>query len=171
MKTYMFLVATAHGAAPAPTVTIASPAATIVGLAGEVEQFPDIPFAKPPVGNLHFKPPVPLTEPYGVYEATKNKNICSQFIANTTDANSLLPQFIATLINSPIFQKPVLAASKDCLCLNIHSAETKHNTQWQGWYFFASQQLNLRISGGSHSNLWPPNKTQALKSELFGLDM
>lgn len=127
MKTYMPLGATilallplAHGASPAPTVTIASPAATIIGLAGETEQFPGIPFAKPPVGNLRFKPPVPLTEPYGAYKATKNKNICPQFIASTTDGNSLLPQFFATLINSPIFQKPVLAASEDCLYLNIH---------------------------------------------------
>ncbi|KAJ6012342.1 cholinesterase [Penicillium canescens] len=127
MKTYMPLGATilailpmAHGTSPTPTVTIASPAATIIGLAGETEQFPGIPFAKPPVENLRFKPPVPLTEPYGVYKATKNKNICPQFIASTTDGNSLLPQFFATLINSPIFQKPVLAASEDCLYLNIH---------------------------------------------------
>ncbi|KAL2828808.1 Alpha/Beta hydrolase protein [Aspergillus pseudoustus] len=133
MKRCMALVAAtfailplAQGAAPSPTVTIPSPSATIVGLPGEVEQFPGIPFAKPPVGNLRFKPPVPLTEPYGVYEATENKNICPQFIASTTDGNSLLPQFLATLINSPIFQKPVLAASEDCLYLNVHRpADTK----------------------------------------------
>ncbi|KAI7969248.1 hypothetical protein EIK77_000942 [Talaromyces pinophilus] len=131
MKTYtalgqafLALLALAHGTvtatATAPTVPIASPVATIVGLAGDVEQFPGIPFAKPPVGNLRFKPPVPLTEPYGVYEATENKNICPQFIASTTDGNSLLPEFLATLINSPIFQKPVVDASEDCLYLNIH---------------------------------------------------
>ncbi|KAL2820702.1 Alpha/Beta hydrolase protein [Aspergillus granulosus] len=127
MKTYIPLGATilalfplTRGATPAPTVTIASPAATIIGLPGEVEQFPGVPFAKPPVGNLRFKPPVPLTEPYGVYEATENKDICPQFIASTTDGNSLLPRFFATLINSPIFQRPVLAASEDCLYLNIH---------------------------------------------------
>jgi carboxylesterase type B len=117
--TILSLSLLSHGA-PTPTVTIASPTATIFGLPGEVEQFPGIPFAKPPVGNLRFKPPVPLTEPYGVYKATKNRNICPQFIASTTDGNSLLPKFIATLINSPIFQKPILAASEDCLYLNIH---------------------------------------------------
>jgi carboxylesterase type B len=127
MKIYMPLAATilallpmAYSAAPSPTVTITSPAATIIGLAGEVEQFPGVPFAKPPIGNLRFKPPVPLTEPYGVYKATENKNICPQFIASSTDGNSLLPKFLATLINSPIFQEPVLAASEDCLYLNIH---------------------------------------------------
>ncbi|KAJ0419750.1 Alpha/Beta hydrolase protein [Aspergillus carlsbadensis] len=108
------------GATPTPTVTIVAPAATIIGLPGEVEQFPGIPFAKPPVGNLRFKPPVPLTQPYGIYKATQNKNICPQFIGSTTDGNSLLPKFLATLINSPIFQKPILAASEDCLYLNIH---------------------------------------------------
>lgn len=114
------LLPLAYGASSRPTVTIASPAATIIGLAGEVEEFPGIPFAQPPVGNRRFKPPAPLTAPYGVYEATKNKDICPQFIASTTDENSLLPEFLATLINSPIFQKPVLSASEDCLYLNIH---------------------------------------------------
>ncbi|KAL2782740.1 Alpha/Beta hydrolase protein [Aspergillus pseudodeflectus] len=127
MKTYVSLGATALallplacGAASTPTVTIASPAATIVGLAGDVEQFPGIPYAKPPVGNLRFKPPVPLTEPYGMYEATENKNICPQFVGSTTDGNSLIPEFLTTLLNSPLFQKPVFAASEDCLYLNIH---------------------------------------------------
>ncbi|KAJ5597988.1 hypothetical protein N7537_008072 [Penicillium hordei] len=127
MKTYtslgaafLVLLPAALGASSTPTVTISSPQATIIGLGGQVEEFPGVPFAKPPVKDLRFKPPVPLTEPYGVYKATENKDICPQFIASTADGNSLLPKFLASVINSPIFQQPILSASEDCLYLNIH---------------------------------------------------
>ncbi|KAF9888255.1 hypothetical protein FE257_008824 [Aspergillus nanangensis] len=103
-----------------PTVTISSPEATLVGIGGDVEQFPGIPFAKPPIKDLRFKPPVALTQPYGVYNATENKDICPQFIGSSTDGNSLIPDFLSDLINSPLFQKPVLSASEDCLYLNLH---------------------------------------------------
>ncbi|KIX10062.1 uncharacterized protein Z518_01143 [Rhinocladiella mackenziei CBS 650.93] len=104
----------------APTVTISSPQATIVGLGGDVEQFPGIPFAKPPTNRDRLKAPVPLTEPYGVYNATSNKQACPQFVFSTAETEgSLLTNVIADLINSPLLQQ-TLNFGEDCLYLNVH---------------------------------------------------
>ncbi|KAL2848980.1 Alpha/Beta hydrolase protein [Aspergillus pseudodeflectus] len=117
---FLMLLPAALGASSTPTVTISSPQATIIGLGGQVEEFPGVPFAKPPVKDLRFKPPVPITKPYGVYKATENKDICPQFIGSTTDGYSLLPKALASLFNAPFFQQSILSASEDCLYLNVH---------------------------------------------------
>jgi carboxylesterase type B len=103
---------------PTPTVTISSPQATIVGLAGLVEQFPGIPFAQPPVGRLRLKPPQPIIKPMGKVLAQANGNACPQDIFSTTRSN--LPATVAAaLLDSPLFQK-ALSESEDCLVLNVH---------------------------------------------------
>src|SRR5690554_4784361 len=64
---------------PTPTVVIPAPQATIIGLGGaDVEAFPGIPFAQPPVNRLRLKPPQPITSPMGTVKATKNGNSCPQ---------------------------------------------------------------------------------------------
>lgn len=72
-----------------PTVTISAPQATIVGLGGDVEQFPGIPFAKPPTGSLRLKPPQALTQPLGRYNATQNGKACPQFVFVSVSPKSL----------------------------------------------------------------------------------
>jgi carboxylesterase type B len=106
-------------AASTPAVTISYPQATIVGLSGNVEQFPGVPFAKPPTGSLRLKPPQPLTEPYGVYNATSNPPACPQFIFSTVLNDAIPTSELGLLLDTPLFQK-ALDESEDCLYLNIH---------------------------------------------------
>ena len=106
-------------AASTPTVTISYPQATIVGLSGNVEQFPGVPFAQPPTGSLRLKPPQSLTEPYGVYNATANPPACPQFIFSTTINDAIPTAEIGLLLDTPLFQK-ALDESEDCLYLSIY---------------------------------------------------
>lgn len=103
-----------------PTVVIPFPQATIVGLGGaDVEQFPGIPFAKPPVGDLRLKSPQPLTEPLGTYQATKNQAACPQFFFSDALDDSIPTSVIGQILNSPFVQK-ITQQSEDCLYLNVH---------------------------------------------------
>jgi hypothetical protein len=99
-----------------PTVTISYPHATIVGLPAAtvpVEQFPGIPFAKPPVGPLRLRPPQPITEPMGTVLALKNGNACPQFIFSTVLNDHIPTSEIALLADTPLFQKAI-GESEDC---------------------------------------------------------
>lgn len=102
-----------------PTVTIPSPAATIVGLGGDVEQFPGIPFALPPTGSLRLKPPQAITTPMGTITAQENGNACPQFVFDTDLDSSIGTAAIGLLADSPLFQK-ALTEGEDCLVLNVH---------------------------------------------------
>jgi carboxylesterase type B len=107
-----------------PTVTINHPKATIIGLPGTatqlaVEQFPGIPFAKPPVGPLRLKPPQPLTKPQGTILALQNGKACPQMIFSTVLNDAIPTSEIGLLLNTPLFQK-TLNEGEDCLVLNVH---------------------------------------------------
>ncbi|KAF7880182.1 uncharacterized protein EAF01_012077 [Botrytis porri] len=105
--------------AAAPTVTIASPAATIIGGAGvTVETFAGIPFAKPPIGALRLKPPQPITSALGTVKATAQAASCPQFFFSTTINDAIPTSALGLLLNTPVFQE-VLNAGEDCLYLNI----------------------------------------------------
>lgn len=107
--------------AAAPTVTIASPAATIIGGSSTaVEIFAGIPFAKPPVGALRLKPPQPITSSLGTVKATTQAASCPQLSFSDSDAtNGAIPtSALGLLLNTPVFQK-ILNAGEDCLYLNI----------------------------------------------------
>ncbi|XP_066271211.1 acetylcholinesterase-like [Branchiostoma lanceolatum] len=63
---------------------------TVVDVAGtQVNAYLGIPYAKPPVGELRFKPPVPPDPWEGVYNATKFSNRCYQLLQkNQEDTRS-----------------------------------------------------------------------------------
>ncbi|KAN0098489.1 lipase [Hyaloscypha variabilis] len=102
-----------------PTVTIASPAATIIGSTGtSVETFNGIPFAQPPTGSLRLKPPQSLTAPLGTVTATGTAQACPQFFFS--DATSSFPtDVLGILLDTPLFQT-ITDAGEDCLTLNVN---------------------------------------------------
>ncbi|KAF9889508.1 hypothetical protein FE257_007218 [Aspergillus nanangensis] len=101
-----------------PTVSIASPSATIVGSSVlGVDRFNNIPFAQQPTGSLRLKPPQPLESPLGTVEATGLSRSCPQFFFPTN--NTEFPGSVTgQLLNIPLFQT-VTNAGEDCLGLNI----------------------------------------------------
>lgn len=66
------------------------------------KSFRGIPFAKPPLGDLRFKPPQKLEPWSGVFEATKDGNTCLQK-------------------NYLFSQTPEVEGSEDCLFLNVYA--------------------------------------------------
>ncbi|KAI9697473.1 MAG: hypothetical protein M1820_007808 [Bogoriella megaspora] len=139
MKIVTFILASAlaafaapgniRGRAAAPTVTISAPQATVVGIAGDVEQFPGVPFAQPPTGPLRLKPPQPITTSLGTVDATSNGPACPQFyFSDNAGLNGLIPTSeIGLLLDTPLFQT-VTDASEDCLYLNIHRPAGTNST-------------------------------------------
>jgi triacylglycerol lipase len=112
------VAAPAHVKRAAPTATIASPAATIVGKTSlGVDVFNAIPFAKPPTGSLRLKPPQPLTDPLGTVDATAFPKACPQFFFSTNDEDWPI-SILGDLTNHPLFQT-ITNAGEDCLTLDI----------------------------------------------------
>ncbi|KAJ6256516.1 Acetylcholinesterase [Drechslerella dactyloides] len=105
--------------AATPIVTIASPQATIVGVAGGVESFLGVPFAKPPVGQLRLRPPQVLTAPLGMIQAKANPKACPQFVFSTEVNDAIPTSALGQILNTPIFQQ-VLNVNEDCLYLNVY---------------------------------------------------
>lgn len=105
--------------ADAPTVTIASPEATIIGsVADSVESFNGIPFAQPPTGSLRLKPPQPLNSSLGTVTATGTAQACPQMYFS--DATSTFPtSVLGALLDTTLFQT-ILDAGEDCLTVNVN---------------------------------------------------
>ncbi|KAH8648039.1 putative extracellular lipase [Tricladium varicosporioides] len=102
----------------APTVAIASPAATIVGsVSSSIDKFNGIPFAQPPVGSLRLKPPQPLTSALGTVTATGIPMACPQLFFSD-DTSNLPAGVLGILLNTPFLQT-VTNAGEDCLTLNV----------------------------------------------------
>ncbi|XP_049801483.1 esterase FE4-like [Schistocerca nitens] len=80
--------------------------------------FQGIPYAKPPVGPLRFKPPQPLSQWDGIKDALEEGNICSQ-----------------------INMKGQYKGSEDCLYLNVYSPKSTSNGN-------GSKAVMVRIHGG-----------------------
>ena len=76
-------------------------------VAGEIASFKNIPYAAPPVGNLRWRPPQPVTPWSGVRPADKVGALCIQKI-NSSD-NGVGPP----------------PASEDCLTLNVFAPAAK----------------------------------------------
>jgi len=104
--------------AAAPTVAIASPAATIIGSSlGLVEKFDGIPFAQPPTGSLRLKPPQPLTSSIGTVRAIGTPKACPQLLFSE-DTSQFPAGVLGTLLNTPLFQT-ITNAGEDCLTVNV----------------------------------------------------
>lgn len=103
----------------APTVTISSPEATIIGTASaSIESFSAIPFAQPPTGSLRLNPPQAISTALGTIEATAAASACPQFILQV-DTSDIPEEILAELIDSPLVQTTIVDASEDCLTLDI----------------------------------------------------
>ena len=108
-------------AAPAPSAapTVEANGERLVGaFAGGVPGlavFKGIPYAAPPVGDLRWKPPQPITPRQGVQPAQEFAPACFQGYGE----NSFLSYIAKTLGRDPT-QVPVLSSvSEDCLYLNV----------------------------------------------------
>jgi carboxylesterase type B len=108
--------------ATAPTVAIASPAATIIGSVGSiitsVETFNGIPFAQPPTGTLRLKPPKALTSALGTVTATGLPLACPQMFFSTDATAGLSSAILGVVLDTPLFQT-VTNAGEDCLTVNV----------------------------------------------------
>ena len=112
------LAAPVEQRAAGPTVTISSPAATIVGVSSAtVEAFSGIPYAQPPTGSLRLKPPASLTSALGTVQATASARSCPQ-LAFDTDVSNFPASIVGDLLDTPLFQT-ITNAGEDCLTVDI----------------------------------------------------
>jgi para-nitrobenzyl esterase len=103
MKT-LLVALTALAAAPAAAQVVNAPAGTVRGTtAGATQVFKGIPYAKPPVGDLRWRAPVPLERWQGNRAATDFGPACVQPFGGPPN----------------IYNGVTLPISEDCLSLNI----------------------------------------------------
>ncbi|XP_075212202.1 esterase E4-like isoform X2 [Lycorma delicatula] len=90
----------------------------------EIQAFLGIPFARPPIGDLRFKSPVPFGKWNGVWNASKDGNECVQkSLENLVD--SLKQTQLKVDESYPSDQTPTsIIGSEDCLYLNVFTPDT-----------------------------------------------
>ncbi|KAJ5915320.1 secreted lipase [Penicillium verhagenii] len=104
--------------ASAPTATISTPQATIIGSkSGNVDSFHGIPFALAPTGSLRLKPPQAIATSLGTVKATGTAMACPQFYL-TTSSSDFPISILGEIADIPLFQT-VTNAGEDCLNLNV----------------------------------------------------
>ncbi|KAJ8673056.1 hypothetical protein QAD02_004317 [Eretmocerus hayati] len=90
--------------------------------------FEGIPYAMPPVGELRFEDPIPITTPFGQLDATKKSGVCAQYYDLPPDKDGKPSQ-------------GALQGTENCLYLNIYVPELEDPNQLMPVIFF--------IHGGS----------------------
>ena len=101
----------------APEASIAN--GTVLGSTSDgVDTFLGIPYAQPPVGQLRFRPPLPLDASFGVLDATGTPRACPQLPTNMDPRiiSQVLPADIAPYLS---IATPPTEAGEDCLTLNV----------------------------------------------------
>ena len=101
--------------APASEPVVRIGAGTLRGtIAGSAVAFRGIPYARPPVGELRWRPPQPPLPWQGVREALQPGSACTQ------RASGLTP-FFAPLAQAygATFEQPPVKSSEDCLYLDV----------------------------------------------------
>ncbi|WP_305096386.1 carboxylesterase/lipase family protein [Croceibacterium aestuarii] len=109
MRSTLFALALAGGGVAATASdlqpVVEAPAGAVRGSAvGGIRVFKGIPYAKPPVGSLRWRPPVPLDRWPGTREASEFGPACVQ------------PQSDKL---TTIYSEPPMPVSEDCLTLNV----------------------------------------------------
>jgi len=97
-----------------------APAGRMKGtIEGNLHVFKGIPYARPPVGALRWKPPLPLARWHGVRETTEFGPACFQ------PSNS----FVSVYVEEP------MPMSEDCLTLNIWAPADAHDAPVFFWIY------------------------------------
>ncbi|KAF9568773.1 carotenoid ester lipase precursor [Agrocybe pediades] len=131
----------APSALSGPTVKLGD--ATFVGAnLGTTQRFLGIPFAQPPVGNLRFRLPQPITYTNGTYDATDYGLSCGQQSVDLPIVTGLVAEAADFLVDT-IFGK-VFPDQEDCLTINIvkpKSATSKSKLPVVVWIFGGGFEL------------------------------
>lgn len=97
-----------------------TPAGRMKGiLEGNLRVFKGIPYARPPIGNLRWKPPQPLPRWQGIRETTEFGPACFQ------PSNTFVSVYVA----------PPIPMSEDCLTLNIWAPADAHDAPVFFWIY------------------------------------
>ena len=122
---------------PTPSSTIQTLAGSVSGTVSNWDErirvFRGIPYAKPPVGELRFKPPEAIAPWTGVRDAT-------QFSASCIQA-----QHTSTFV----WRREAFSVSEDCLYLNLWSSEDAENLPVMVWFHGGAH-----TSGQGHSQIF-----------------
>ncbi|XP_076170825.1 uncharacterized protein LOC143148407 [Ptiloglossa arizonensis] len=101
----------------------------------EYSSFKGIPYAKPPTGNLRFKPPVPVKPWKKTLNAFHEGNVCPQI--DTSSAN--------------------LIGSEDCLYLNVFTPKTQFEDQLNSKAVMVWIHGGAYMAGYSNASLYGPD--------------
>jgi para-nitrobenzyl esterase len=114
--------------------TVNAPAGKVRGVVeGKAHVFKGIPYAQPPVGQLRWKPPLPVAKFKGVRDATQFGAACIQ----------------PTRRVESIYSGSVLATSEDCLSLNIWTPPDARNAPVFVWIHGGAL-----VSGASNESMY-----------------
>lgn len=122
-----------------PVVEAADAQYSGLELAGGVQAFLGIPFAKPPIGELRWERPIPIERPQGEVDATSFKPACMQTGSGLAWYHGMMSRVGVdpSLMKGPDY-------SEDCLYLNI----------WTDGDVSSAKPVLVFIHGGSNTGGW-----------------
>lgn len=133
------LLAGCDPANKSPVVETANAQYSGLELAGGVQAFLGIPFAKPPIGELRWERPIPIERPQGKVDATSFKPACMQTGSGLAWYHGMMSRVGVdpSLMKGPDF-------SEDCLYLNV----------WTDGDVSSAKPVLVFIHGGSNTGGW-----------------